>query len=81
MPIYEFRCLQCGNIQEIIVTRSDSDALEMKCNSCEGKDLERLLSAASYSMGADRSGPKPSVSTKTCGENTCGTLNIPGPTR
>ncbi len=81
MPIYEFRCLKCGSVQEIIVTRSESDAIEIKCNDCGGKELERLLSAVSYAMGASKSGPAPSVSTKTCGGNTCGTLNIPGPTR
>ncbi|MFO8111278.1 MAG: zinc ribbon domain-containing protein [Desulfosalsimonadaceae bacterium] len=81
MPIYEFRCLKCGNVQEVIVTKSESDSVEMKCNACESSDLERVLSAASYTMGASASGPRPNVSTKTCGENTCGTLNIPGPTR
>ncbi|MGM0404088.1 MAG: FmdB family zinc ribbon protein, partial [Thermodesulfobacteriota bacterium] len=48
MPIYEFRCLKCGNVQEIIVTKSESDSVEMKCNACESSDLERVLSAASY---------------------------------
>lgn len=81
MPIYEFRCLQCGNLQEVIVSSSASDTMEMKCNECQGENLERLPSTVSYSMGGSKGGPSPSVSTKSCGENTCGTLNIPGPTR
>lgn len=81
MPIYEFRCTHCENIQEIIVSSSDSGNVEMKCNACEGEVLERILSTVSYSMGAGKSDPKARVSTKTCGENTCGTLEVPGPTR
>jgi len=82
MPIYEFRCAQCGNVQEIIVSSSKaSEDVEMKCEACEGEVLERLMSTVSYAMGNPKSGPQPSVSTKSCGENTCGTLNIPGPTR
>ncbi len=81
MPIYEFRCLECENVQEIIVSSSDSDKVEMKCNACECKNMERMLSTVSYAMGAGKGDPSPKVSTKTCGENTCGTLEIPGPTR
>ena len=78
MPIYEFRCAKCGNIQEVIVSRSDD--VEMKCQACESEILERVLSRVSYIMGSDK-GATPKVSTKTCGSNTCGTIDIPGPSR
>ena len=79
MPIYEFRCAKCGNVQEVLIRGSDSE-VEMKCESCSGEVLERVLSRVSYSMSSDK-GAAPSVSTKTCGSNTCGTIDVPGPSR
>lgn len=43
MPIYEYRCLSCGNISEIwegVGSRRDS----LVCKYCGGKSLERVLS-------------------------------------
>lgn len=81
MPIYEFRCAKCGNVQEMIVKSSDSDQVEMKCEACDGEVLERVLSRVSYTMGASKGAPSAKVSTKTCGSNTCGSIDIPGPSR
>ncbi len=85
MPIYEFRCAECGNIQEIIVTGSSGE-IEMKCGACGGEVLERILSTVSYSMGSSGSGSgsvsSPSATTKTCGPgNSCTTINLPGYSR
>ncbi len=83
MPIYEFRCAQCEHVQEVIVTSSNasSNETEMTCGKCGGEELERILSTVSYAMGAGKSDPGPNVSTRTCGGNTCGSLEIPGPAR
>ena len=80
MPIYEFRCAQCGNVQEIIVTSGDtSGQVEMKCNACGCETLERMLSRVSYAKGSDK-GASPTVTSKNCGSgNTCSTIDIPGP--
>lgn len=80
MPIYEFKCVQCGNVQEIIVKSSDaSEKVEMKCSTCGSETLERMLSRVSYTMGSDR-GASPTVTSKNCGSgNTCSTIDIPGP--
>ncbi|MGM0451621.1 MAG: FmdB family zinc ribbon protein [Thermodesulfobacteriota bacterium] len=81
MPIYEFRCADCGNVQEIIVSSSKTDPVEMKCQACEGETLERVLSPVSYSMGSD-AGASPRVSARNCGSgNTCSTIDIPGPSK
>jgi putative FmdB family regulatory protein len=83
MPIYEFRCAQCGNIQEILVSSSSAE-IEMKCNECQGEVLERVLSRVSYSMGSPsgEQSASPCATTKSCGPgNTCTTLNLPGYTR
>ncbi len=82
MPIYEFRCVGCGNIQEIIVT-SGSESFEMTCSSCQGETFERVLSTVSYAMGSsngDTSGPR--ATTKTCGPGkSCTTIELPGHSR
>jgi len=40
MPIFEYKCKDCGNEFEALVRKSDVPA----CPSCQGTDLERLLS-------------------------------------
>jgi putative FmdB family regulatory protein len=81
MPIYEFRCAQCGHVQEILVSGTDSNPLEMQCNACQGEVLERVLSRVSYTMGSSR-GEAPKATTKTCGPGkSCTTIDLPGYTR
>jgi putative FmdB family regulatory protein len=79
MPIYEFRCTRCGNIQEFLVSGS-SEQIEMKCKECRGDELERILSRVSYAMGASAdNASSPSVTTKTCGPGkSCSTIELPG---
>jgi len=82
MPIYEFRCVACGHIQEIITT-GGSDSLEMKCESCQGETMERVLSSVSYAMGSSKGETSgPSATTKTCGPGkSCTTIELPGHSR
>ena len=77
MPIYEFRCTECHEISEFLFT-SDKDRKEMKCPQCGSEELERVLSTTNYAMGGSSGAPRPSVSSKTCAEGTCSTLEIPG---
>ena len=80
MPIYEFRCAECGAVQEFIVSASDSEKqLEMACKACDATKLERVLSRVSYTMGGSK-GAQPTVTNKNCGSgNTCSTIDFPGP--
>ena len=50
MPIYDYRCLQCGHEFEALVLKSSSPA----CPSCEGRDLEQLVSGFSVSSDGIR---------------------------
>ena len=54
MPIYEYRCLECGKISEVFLRSPDNQSIE--CPICGSKNLERLLSA-SYSIRMDTSMP------------------------
>ena len=43
MPIYEYRCLDCGRYQSVLV-RSYSDPSDLHCPKCQGKHLRKLVS-------------------------------------
>ncbi|MCX5808569.1 MAG: zinc ribbon domain-containing protein, partial [Proteobacteria bacterium] len=42
MPIYEYKCKDCGGVSEFIVFGKDD---ELHCKSCNSENLEKLLSA------------------------------------
>jgi putative FmdB family regulatory protein len=46
MPIYEYKCNNCGNCFEQIVFPSD-DLDRFKCLSCGDRDISRLVSSFS----------------------------------
>lgn len=80
MPLYEFRCLKCQELFELLVM-GENDTVEMKCPHCGENDFERVMSAASYSMsGGGGCAAGPSVQTRTCSGGSCTTYDIPGPT-
>lgn len=47
MPIYEYKCRDCGRISSIF-TRSVGSAVETSCRHCGSKKLERALSKFAY---------------------------------
>ncbi len=47
MPIYEYRCLNCGELNEFLVGVGKEE--ELKCKKCSRRDLTRLLSIANVS--------------------------------
>ena len=40
MPMYEYRCQECGDEFELLIRSGDAP----RCPSCSGQNLERLLS-------------------------------------
>lgn len=76
MPIYEFRCANCGNVEEFILTGSRE--IEVKCGACGGEDLERVISRTNYAMGSSR-GAGVSGTTRSCGPGqSCTSIELPG---
>ena len=47
MPIYEYECTACGNVQEAF--QKISEAPLEKCNRCEGK-LNKIVSHSSFHL-------------------------------
>jgi putative FmdB family regulatory protein len=44
MPIYEYRCLECGEKFDKLV-RSMNSQVEIECPKCGGQKVKKLLSA------------------------------------
>ena len=43
MPIYEFRCSDCGKISEFLIIKTD-DRVAPQCKRCGSKKMSRVLS-------------------------------------
>ncbi len=81
MPIYEFRCVQCGRVFEKILMGGD-DQVNMACPECSATEVERVVSVANYAMGSVNANKQPKISTKSCSPgNSCTTLELPGHSR
>lgn len=52
MPIYEYRCRDCGK-KSTFVTLSVKSALEPKCRKCGSTNLEKLISRVSVSRSEE----------------------------
>lgn len=77
MPIYEYRCAECGSVTEFLVGMGQSPEKAL-CSSCGGSRLEKIMSATAISVGTDTSdapggstccGSNPSV--KGCAPGSC----------
>ncbi len=79
MPIFEFRCAECGLEFEKLVMSSE-DKMDMACPGCRGENLERVVSRTHHTMGgANEQGGRARLTSKDCGSsNQCATLELPG---
>lgn len=81
MPIYEFRCLKCHEIFEILQMTSQDD-VETKCPHCASEEFERILSTTSHTMGFSKGEARsPAVQSRECASGTCSTVTLPGHTK
>ncbi len=80
MPIFEFRCVQCGNVFEKLLLHSD-ETIEMACPDCKSDSLERVVSRTSHKI-ARGAGEQPKLTTRSCASGgSCMSLDVPGPTK
>jgi putative FmdB family regulatory protein len=81
MPIFEFRCFECGEVSEKLFLGSD-EKVKMACPNCNSQTLERVVSRTNYAIGAGPGGNQPKITAKSCGpSNQCMTLDLPGPAK
>jgi len=79
MPIFEFRCTECGHLFEKLF-RSSDEGVDLSCPECKSETIERVMSRSSYAMGVGPGGKQPKITAKSCGGgNQCMTLDLPGP--
>lgn len=43
MPLYEYRCNQCGSVNEYLSRMGDTTN-DLTCKSCKSNDLEKMIS-------------------------------------
>ncbi|MDP2998466.1 MAG: zinc ribbon domain-containing protein [Bryobacterales bacterium] len=55
MPIYEYRCEECGRVFEMLRRFSDADR-DLKCPVCESEDIRRQVSSFAASSGSGNAG-------------------------
>ena len=77
MPIYEFKCLECSHVFELLQMNSD-EKVEMCCPECKSENFERIISTTHYSMAPGASGARASAQTRTCSSGSCTTYDLPG---
>lgn len=70
MPIYDYKCLECGHVSEIF---HRSLVLEpVRCSSCNGENLERCFSASYLiKIGSTISGTTCCGKTERCDTPSC----------
>ncbi len=62
MPMYEFKCEDCGHLFETLVFSNE----KASCPKCKGTHLKRLISACGFHIGGS-SGCGSTVSKNSCG--------------
>ena len=68
MPIFEYHCMECDKVFEIIVLGDQ----EVLCPLCTGKNVTKLLSTFSHKSGEECSSSKES-SCSSCSATSCTT--------
>ncbi len=75
MPIYEYRCLECDRVSEILVFSS----FEPECPLCGSKRLKKIMSPTSSLTGRAKSTLPGPGDTGCCGNRPGESPNCSGP--
>ena len=62
MPLYEYRCGECGHVVEVL--ERAADRRKHTCPKCGCREMEKLVSA--FGVGAGKRSSSPSCPTGTC---------------
>jgi putative FmdB family regulatory protein len=71
MPIYEYRCDDCGADFEELVRGEGALATAVKCSACGSSRIERLISGFAVS-GGEAPGSRPAPLRQPGGRGPCG---------
>ena len=67
MPIFNYKCSDCGEEFEVLAKQNDD---KMKCTSCSGKNVKRVYSSFDFNLKGPVSGQ--SCSMGGCSDGRCG---------
>jgi len=70
MPIYEYRCGKCGQVNEFLILTKQE---QVHCKQCGSEDLTKLLSAHNTAGSSSRRLPEPGAGGCCGAPNSCGT--------
>jgi len=74
VPIYEYRCLECGeDFEDLIRNKADEEALE--CPSCHSKNLLKQMSAFGVQGAVERPIMAGSGGCGGCSSSSCSTCH------
>ncbi len=71
MPIYEYRCQQCGSISEFLVSRIGGTPADLKCSHCGGEKLSKALSTIAVHAAAAATPCESGACPVPAGQRTC----------
>ncbi len=72
MPIYDFKCSDCGAVAEVLL--HNSDISNVSCQECGSANVERLLNKSyAIKMGSTPSGATCCGREERCDESPCST--------
>ncbi len=79
MPIYEFRCEDCGKEFEVFL-KNKEELGNVECKNCKSKNLKRLMSIVNSIISEGKSQPeKPRITeSHSCPSGTCTHIELPG---
>jgi putative FmdB family regulatory protein len=77
MPIYEYKCTDCGEVSEVLTGMGSRDELPV-CKHCGSDRVERILSASFISVkgGMSAGGTTCCGRTERCETPPCSTDNV-----
>jgi putative FmdB family regulatory protein len=70
MPIYEYRCEKCGQMNEFLILKREE---KLRCKQCGSEDLTKLLSAHNITNSSSRRSSEPGPGGCCGAPNSCGT--------
>jgi len=79
MPIFEFKCLACGEEFEVFL-KNKEEISQVRCKSCGSEKIERLMSIVNSIISEGSKGEdKPRIAeSHSCPTGTCTHLELPG---
>ncbi|KIX15370.1 FmdB family zinc ribbon protein [Dethiosulfatarculus sandiegensis] len=76
MPLYDFKCLDCGKVSELLIIGEPS---QRACPACGSLNLEKLLSKTSSLTGKAKTGGTPGPGDTTCCGSSPSSAGCAGP--